>query len=52
MFALNMAVYTDEGSVYTAAEITAWLAAAGLVAFEERRLESAPEMIVVLARKP
>jgi SAM-dependent methyltransferase len=50
MFALNMALYTDGGSVYTVDEIGGWLRAAGGEAIEERRLESAPEMVVVLCK--
>jgi 2-polyprenyl-3-methyl-5-hydroxy-6-metoxy-1,4-benzoquinol methylase len=52
MFALNMAIYTGGGSVYTADELRDWLEAAGLVAIEERRLAASPDSIVMLARKP
>lgn len=52
MFALNMAVYTDAGGVYTVERIGEWMRAAGLVEIEERRLASAPEMVVVLGRRP
>ena len=41
--------YTGGGGVYTVDEISGWLRAAGCEAIEERRLESAPEMVVVLA---
>jgi hypothetical protein len=52
MFALNMAIYTGGGDVYTTAQLRAWLEAAGLVAIEEHRLATSPDSIVVLARKP
>ena len=52
LFALNMAVYTDGGDVYEGSRIRAWLAAAGLVDIEERRLEVSPDAIVVIGRKP
>lgn len=52
MFALNMALYTDGGSVYAVDQVGAWLREAGLDAIEERRIASAPEMVVVLARRP
>jgi len=52
MFALNMALYTDGGRVYSVDQIGAWLREAGLDAIEERRIASAPEMVVVLARRP
>lgn len=50
LFALNMALYTDHGSVYDVAQLRAWLAAAGLSA-SEHRLASAPEMVVVIAQR-
>lgn len=52
LFALNMAVYTGGGDVYEGSRIRSWLAAAGLVEIEERRLEVSPEAIVVIGRKP
>ncbi|MFN0252559.1 MAG: methyltransferase, partial [Kofleriaceae bacterium] len=64
MFALNMALYTEGGGVYSVEQIHAWLCEAGLELIPSdvpidasassalaRRLESAPEMIVVLARR-
>jgi hypothetical protein len=63
MFALNMALYTEGGGVYSVDQIRTWLCDAGLelVASDmpsdvaahviERRLKSAPEMIVMLARR-
>lgn len=48
MFALNMALYTDGGSVYSVERIHRWLDDAGFVSIEERSLEEAPEMMVVL----
>ena len=52
MFALNMAIYTGEGDVYEASQLRAWLAAAGLVEIEERRLACSPDAIVMIGRKP
>jgi SAM-dependent methyltransferase len=66
MFALNMALYTEGGSVYSVDQIRTWLCDAGLELVAstaphdaasqasgaiERRLKSAPEMIVMLARR-
>ena len=50
-FALNMAIYTDGGDVHTTSTLRRWLVDAGLVDVEEHRLRSAPDAIVVLARK-
>jgi SAM-dependent methyltransferase len=52
LFALNMAVYTGGGDVYEGSQIRAWLAAAGLVEIEERRLEVSPDAFVIIGRKP
>ncbi len=52
LFALNMVVYTAGGDVYEGSRIRAWLAAAGLVDIEERRLDVSPDAIVVIGRKP
>jgi hypothetical protein len=52
LFALNMAVYTNGGDVYEGSRIRSWLAAAGLVDIEERRLEVSPDAVVVIGRKP
>jgi hypothetical protein len=52
LFALNMAVYTGGGDVYEGSRIRSWMAAAGLVDIEERRLEVSPDAIVVIGRKP
>lgn len=52
LFAINMALYTAAGDVYETRQLRAWLAAAGLVGIEERRLASAPEMVVVLGYRP
>lgn len=52
LFALNMALYTDEGSVYETAQLGAWLVEAGLVDVAEHRLASSPNAIVVIGRRP
>ena len=52
LFALNMAVYTEAGDVYPASQVRAWLGDAGLVDIVERRLDAAPDAIVVIARRP
>ncbi len=52
LFALNMAIYTDAGDVYSTAQLRAWLTEAGLVDVTERRLAASPDAIVVTARKP
>ncbi|HEX7952837.1 MAG TPA: methyltransferase, partial [Burkholderiales bacterium] len=52
LFALNMAIYTDAGDVYSTAQLRAWLTEAGLVDIAERRLAAAPDAIVVTARRP
>jgi 3-hydroxy-5-methyl-1-naphthoate 3-O-methyltransferase len=52
LFALNMAVYTGGGDVYAGSQVRAWLAAAGLVDIEERRLDTSPDAVVVIGRKP
>jgi SAM-dependent methyltransferase len=51
LFALNMAIYTEAGDVYSTAQLRGWLASAGLVDMVERRLSSAPDAIVVIARR-
>jgi len=52
LFALNMGIYTQDGDVYETALLREWLAGAGLVDIEERRLAASPNAIVVLGRKP
>ncbi len=52
LFALNMALYTDGGDVYPVSRITAWLEAAGLVFDRVATLDSAPDAVVVIARRP
>ena len=52
LFALNMAIYTDAGDVYSTAQLRAWLTGAGLVEIAEHRLAAAPDAIVVVARRP
>jgi SAM-dependent methyltransferase len=52
LFALNMAVYTGGGDVYEGSRVRSWMAAAGLVDVEERRLDVAHDAIVIIGRKP
>jgi len=52
LFALNMAVYTAAGDVHPTSQLRAWLSAAGLVDIVERRLDAAPDAIVVIGRRP
>lgn len=52
LFALNMAIYTDAGDVYSTAQLRAWLTEAGLVEVAEHRLAAAPDAIVVVGRRP
>jgi hypothetical protein len=52
LFALNMAIYTDAGDVYSTAQLRAWLTEAGLVEIAEHRLAAAPDAIVVVGRRP
>ncbi len=52
LFALDMAIYTEDGDVHETARLRGWLAGAGLVAIEELRLATAPDAIVVIGRKP
>jgi SAM-dependent methyltransferase len=52
LFALNMAVYTDAGDVYTAAQIRAWLREAGLDDIAEHPLDVAPDAFVIAGRRP
>jgi len=51
LFALTMAIYTDEGDVYETSRLVDWLHASQLVNVETRRLESSPTSIVVSGRK-
>jgi SAM-dependent methyltransferase len=51
LFALNMALYTDAGDVYSTGQLRAWLVEAGLVEVTENRLAAAPDAIVVTARR-
>jgi demethylspheroidene O-methyltransferase len=50
-FALNMALYTDGGDVYTEAEVLAWLTAAGLAAARREVLAASPGSLVLVARR-
>ncbi len=52
LFALNMAIYTEAGDVYSTAQLRAWMTEASLVDVTERRLAAAPDAIVVTARRP
>jgi len=51
-FALNMALYTDGGDVYTAAEVRSWLAAAGLRGARRVALPESPGSLVLAAARP
>jgi 3-hydroxy-5-methyl-1-naphthoate 3-O-methyltransferase len=51
LFALNMAIYTDAGDVHPSSQLRAWLQDAGLVDIVERRLDAAPDAIVVIGRR-
>jgi hypothetical protein len=51
LFALNMAIYTEAGNVYSTSQLRAWLEDAGLVDVEERTLAAAPDAIVVSGRR-
>jgi SAM-dependent methyltransferase len=51
MFALNMALYTDGGSVWETERIERWLCDEGLDIVEVRALDSAPEMVAIIARR-
>jgi SAM-dependent methyltransferase len=52
LFALNMAIYTDAGDVYPSSQLGAWLQHAGLVDIVERRLDTSPDAVVIIARRP
>ncbi|HEY0993609.1 MAG TPA: methyltransferase [Kofleriaceae bacterium] len=52
LFALNMAIYTDAGDVYPTSQFQGWLRDAGLLDLVERRLDAAPDAVVVIARRP
>lgn len=52
LFALNMALYTEAGDVYSTSQLRAWLADAGVVDIAEHRLVAAPDAIVVVGRRP
>jgi SAM-dependent methyltransferase len=52
LFALNMALYTEAGDVYSNSQLRAWLAQAGLADIAEHRLTAAPDAIVVVGRRP
>ena len=50
-FALNMALYTDGGSVYPTNQIRGWMAAVGLADLVEHRLDSAPAVVVIVGTR-
>jgi hypothetical protein len=52
LFALNMALYTEGGDTYDPERIAGWLGAAGLIDARIERLASAPDAVVVWARRP
>ncbi len=51
LFALNMALYTGGGDVYSTSQLRAWLAAAGLVDLREVALATAPDGICLVATR-
>ena len=51
-FALNMAVYTGGGDVYSAAQIGAWLRDAGVEHVAEQRFEVAADAFAIVGRRP
>ncbi len=51
-FALNMALYTDGGGVYSTQTLRDWLVGAGLVDVAVHRLAVAPAVVVVVGRRP
>ncbi len=51
-FALDMALYSEGGDVYSTAELCGWLAAAGLIEVATHTLAAAPENVVVIGRRP
>jgi len=51
-FALDMALYTERGDVYAAEVLHGWLSAAGLIEIASHRLAAAPEIVVVVGRRP
>jgi ubiquinone/menaquinone biosynthesis C-methylase UbiE len=51
LFALNMAIYTGEGDVYTVSQLRTWLTAAGFAHIEERTLAAAPDSVVIVGRR-
>ena len=50
-FALNMALYSDGGSVYPTNQLRAWLTAAGLADLVEHRLDAAPAVVVIVGTR-
>lgn len=52
LFALNMAIYTQAGDVYSTLQLRDWLAAAGLADIVEQPLAAAPDAVVLIARCP
>src|SRR5262249_16526202 len=52
LFALNMALYTEAGDVYSTSQLRDWLAAAGLGDIADHRLAAAPPALLLLGRPP
>ena len=51
-FALDMALYTDDGDAHDRARLAGWLRAAGLVSVEQHRIAADPDLIAVTGRVP
>ena len=51
LFDLDLALHTDGGRVHRAAEVLRWVEAAGLVAGDGGRLETAPQVAVVIGHR-
>lgn len=51
-FALDMALYTEQGDLHPTSALCGWLAAAGLIEITVERLVASPETIVVIGRRP
>ena len=52
LFTLNMALYTEEGDVHDAERIGGWLLHAGLIETQQHALKSAPNILLLTARRP
>ena len=52
LFALNMALFTEQGDVHPVASIRAWMADSGLAEPKRVHLKTSPESLVLAARRP